>query len=86
MTGRIAATSIDGTPISEADVARMEAEEKLHSEWQRRTVRVVAGAAHDAADCRLLLDILGLDTALIAEARGAASQPKAARKRRAHAA
>jgi hypothetical protein len=86
MTGRIAATSIDGTPISESDVARMKAEEQMHAEWQRRTVRVVAGASRDADDCRLLLDILGLGGPLVAEARGEISHPKAARKRSAHAA
>jgi len=69
MTGRIAAMSLDGTPISQADIARMEADEALHAERQRRTVRVVAGAARDADDARLLLDILGLNTEIVAAAR-----------------
>jgi hypothetical protein len=68
MTGRIGAVSIDGTPISDADVARMHADEELRAEWQRRTVRVVAAAARDIDDCRLLLSILGLDD-MIAPAR-----------------
>lgn len=61
--------TVDGTPVSDADIARMQAEEQLHSEWQRRTVRVVAAAASDAQDCRMLLSILGLDTRVVAEAR-----------------
>jgi hypothetical protein len=85
MTGRVGAMSIDGTPISEADVARMEADEALHAEWQRKAVRVVAGSSIDADDCRLLLSILGLDREIIASARGE-SAPRPARKRRATAA
>ena len=47
MTARIGTMSIDGTPISEADLARIEAEEKLHSQQQRSAVRVVEiGRAH----------------------------------------
>ncbi|MGH8959751.1 MAG: hypothetical protein ACRDWT_00850 [Jatrophihabitantaceae bacterium] len=61
MTGRIAAMSMDGTPVSEADAARIHAEEEMHAQWRRRTVRVVASAAHDVSDCRLLISILGLD-------------------------
>jgi len=61
--------AIDGTPISATDVARMEAEEELHAEWQRKAVRVVAASAADADDCRLLLSILGLDAEVIADAR-----------------
>lgn len=61
--------TVEGTPVSDADLARMHAEEELHAEWQRRTVRVVAASASDAADCRLLLTILGLDQEIIAQAR-----------------
>lgn len=82
MTGRIGSMSIDGTPISRADVARMEADEALHAEWERKAVRVVAGSALDADDCRLLLSVLGLDRKVIADARGvaaaAAADPAAA--------
>jgi len=67
--------TVDGTPVSDADIARMQAEEQLHSEWQRRTVRVVAAAASDAQDCRMLLSILGLDHQVVAQAR--AELPKA---------
>ena len=52
---------MDGTPISAADIARMEAEEALHDEWARKAVRVVAASSEDAKDCRMLLAILGLD-------------------------
>jgi hypothetical protein len=77
MTGRIGAMSIDGTPISQADVARMEADEALHAAWQRKAVRVVAASAIDADDCRLLLSVLGLDHEVIADARRAATSATA---------
>jgi hydroxymethylpyrimidine pyrophosphatase-like HAD family hydrolase len=87
MTGRIGAMSIDGTLISEADVARMNAEEALHAEWQRKAARVVAAGSRDVADCRELLAMLGLDTQVIADARRALpAAVKPARKRRAKAA
>ncbi|HZY74940.1 MAG TPA: hypothetical protein VFE40_01370 [Jatrophihabitantaceae bacterium] len=83
MTGRITMT-VEGTPVSDADLARMRAEEELHAEWQRRTVRVVAASASDAADCRMLLTILGLDDDIIAQARaecGSAKRSAAGSKR-----
>lgn len=77
-------TSIDGTPISASDLARLAAEERLHADQQRNAVRVVAGSARDAADCRQLLSILGLGHDVVRSARGerraAAKRP---RKRRA---
>jgi hypothetical protein len=69
MTARIGTMSVDGTPISEADVARIEADEKLHAEQQRNAVRVVASTARDAEDCRLLLSALGLDREIVLAAR-----------------
>jgi hypothetical protein len=69
MTGRIAAMSLDGTPISQTDLDRMAEEERLYAERQRQTVRVIASAARDAEDCKMLLDMLGLDAATIAAAR-----------------
>jgi hypothetical protein len=69
MTARIGTMSVDGTPISEADVARIEADEKLHAEQQRSAVRVVAGSARDADDCRLLLAALGLEREIVLAAR-----------------
>jgi hypothetical protein len=77
--------SIDGTPISQADLARIEAEEKLHIEQQRAAVKVVAGASLDADDCRTLLSILGLDREIVASAR-AADRPAAKRPRKRRAA
>jgi hypothetical protein len=68
MTARVGSLSVDGSPISAADLHRLEAEEALHADWQRRAVRVVAGSAKDVQDCRLLLDILGLDRATVAGA------------------
>jgi len=83
MTRRTAASATDTTPISQADRLRIEAEERLHAEHQRQTARVVAASALDATDCRLLLDILGLDDSVIAAARGQRSTPAARRRHRA---
>jgi hypothetical protein len=77
--------AIDGTPISEADVARMEADEALHAEWQRKAVRVIAASATDVDDCRTLFSMLGLDHDIVAAARRSPER-KPARKRRARAA
>jgi hypothetical protein len=78
--------SIDGTLISAADLARMQAEEELHAEWQRKAARVIAGSSLDLDDCRTLLDMLGLDTEVVAQARHGAAPAKPARRRRATAA
>lgn len=86
MTARIGTMSIDGTPISEADLARIEAEEKLHSKQQRSAVRVVAASSLGADDCRTLLSVLGLDQSVVAEARAEMKRPappKRPRRRRA---
>jgi hypothetical protein len=88
MTARTGTTSIDGTPISETDLARIEAEEQLHVTQQRSAVRVVAASALDAEDCRTLLAMLGIGPQVVAEARGPkaaapVAAPKRARKRRA---
>lgn len=72
MTGQLGAMSIDGTPISRADVARMEAEEALHAEWQRKAARVIAASSTDADDCRELLAMLGLDAQVVRDARASA--------------
>lgn len=69
MTPRIGTMSVDGTPISEADLARIEAEEKLHADQKRRTVLIVAGCSLDADDCTTLLDMLGLEHEIVASAR-----------------
>jgi hypothetical protein len=85
MTARIGTMSIDGTPISEADLARIEAEEKLHAQQQRSAVRVVAASAIDADDCRMLFSMLGLNRDVVAGARAevaAPATPKRPRKRR----
>ena len=86
MTARIGTLSIDGTPISEADLARIEAEEKLHAQQQRSAVRVVAASSHDVDDCRMLLSILGLDESVVSAARAEVHAapgraPKRSRKR-----
>lgn len=78
--------SVDGTPISQADLARIQAEEELHADQQRRAVRVIASASHDAEDCRTLLSILGLGAEIVSSARREMTPrpaPKRSRKRRA---
>lgn len=69
MTGRSSALSMDGTPISQADIARMQEEERLHAQRQRQAALVIAAAARDTDDCRTLLDMLGLDHEVVVAAR-----------------
>jgi sRNA-binding protein len=69
MTGRIATMSMDGTPISQADIERIEEEERLHAEQKRKAARVIASSARDLDDCKMLLDILGLDSEVVRAAR-----------------
>jgi hypothetical protein len=87
MTRRIAASTTDTAQVSEADRVRIAAEEKLQAEHRSRTALVIASAARDTQDCRLLLDILGLDNSAVAEALAIAHTPArtkpAARRRRA---
>ena len=83
MTGHTGLTATEGTPlISAADVARMQAEEELHAEWQRKAVRVVAASSHGADDCRLLLSILGIEPGVIAAARHRVTNPAASKPAR----
>lgn len=70
MTARAGSMSIDGTPISQADRARMAADEELLRQRQLQAVRVIAGQAQNVDDCRLLLDILGLGPQVVAGALG----------------
>jgi hypothetical protein len=82
MTLHVGTMSIDGTPISRADMARLAAEEKLHDQQQRKAARVVASASLDVDDCRMLLSLLGLSDDIVRDAR-TTSQRKRPRKRRA---
>jgi hypothetical protein len=77
---RIGSLSVDGTPISQTDLARIEAEEKMNEDLQRKTVRVIAGAARDAAECRTLLDMLGIDSAAVAAAARSARKSRSTSK------
>lgn len=81
MTGR-SALSMDGTPISQADIERMEEEERLHGERQRQAARIIAAAAHDVDDCRTLLDMLGLGHDVVVAARKELRAPASTRRRR----
>ncbi|MBE7189900.1 hypothetical protein [Jatrophihabitans endophyticus] len=88
MTAHVGTMSVDGTPISQADMARIEAEEKLHARQQRGAVRVVASAATDVDDARTLLAMLGLGPEIVSAARAeltpaGAAPAKRSRKRRA---
>jgi hypothetical protein len=60
MTSRLGAFAPDNSLMSQADTDRAEADRRLHEQERKLAVRVVAAAAYDATDCRLLLDILGL--------------------------
>ncbi len=86
MTGRSATLSMDGTPISQADIERMEEEERLHGERQRQAARVVAAAATDVDDCRMLLEMLGLGDDVVQAARKEIRTPAQPRRRRSRAA
>ena len=86
MTARIGTMSIDGTPISEADLARIAAEEELHAARERSAAWVIAGSALDVDDCRVLLSILGLDRDTVAAARAQRARRPAKRARRRRAA
>ena len=86
MSGRITTLSTDGTTISQADIQRIEAEERLHAEQQRKAARVIAAGARDVDDCRMLLDMLGLDREVVVAARQAPAARATATRRRSRAA
>ncbi|MGI8679007.1 MAG: hypothetical protein ACR2LX_10040 [Jatrophihabitans sp.] len=89
MTARVGTMSVDGTPISRTDIARIQAEEELHAQQQRRAVKVVAASSIGVDDCRTLLSILGLCDEVVVAARSelaagpVAPATKRPRKRRA---
>lgn len=77
--------SVDGTPISRADLARIEAEDALHAQERRSAAKVIAAASTDVEDARMLLSILGLDDATVRAARSelaSAAAPAAKRPRK----
>lgn len=82
MTARIGSTSMDGTPISDTDRARIEAEDQLHFEQRRSAVRVIAAASKDAEDCRTLLAMLGLAGDVVAAARTHRAAPSTSTAKR----
>lgn len=77
MTARVGTMSVDGTPISAADLARIEAEDALHAQQRRSAAKVIAASATDAEDCRMLLSILGLDDSVVRAARSELAAAKA---------
>lgn len=68
MTASVQKT-IDGSLISRADLERMRVEEEQHAQAMRRAAVTVAGWSTDSHDARMLFDLLGLDEAVLADAR-----------------
>ena len=69
MTGRITTLATEASTISQADLDRIHAEERLHADQQRKTARVVAAASRDVDDCRMLLEMLGLGRDVVVAAK-----------------
>jgi hypothetical protein len=86
MTGRITTLATEGSTISQADLERIAAEERLHAEQQRKAARVVAASALDGADARTLLDMLGLGHDVLVAARKERSGRTSTGRRRSRAA
>lgn len=86
MTGRITTLATEGTTISQADLDRIAAEERLHAEQQRKAARVIASAATDVDDARMLLDMLGLGHDVVVAARNERPARAAGTRRRSRAA
>ena len=86
MTGRTTTLTTEASTISQADLDRIAAEEQLHAEQQRKAARVIAAAAHDGADARTLLDMLGLGHEVIVAARAERVTRPASSRRRSRAA
>ncbi|HEY7007540.1 MAG TPA: hypothetical protein VH395_01290 [Jatrophihabitantaceae bacterium] len=69
--------------MSQADLQRIEAEQRLHCEQQRKAALVAAASAHDADDARMLFGMLGLDRdVLVAARKSRAASARTARRRR----
>lgn len=78
MSGRNTTLTTGASQISQADLARLEQEQQLHAHQQRRAARVVAASSLNIDDCRLLLDILGLDRSVVQAAKSERLTPPAA--------
>jgi hypothetical protein len=85
MSGRTTTLTPQAT-ISQADLQRIEAEQRLHSEQQRQAALVIAAAAHDVDDARTLFGMLGLDRDVLIAARKSRTGSGRAARRRRHAA
>jgi hypothetical protein len=69
--------------MSQADLQRIEAEQRLHSEQQCKAALVTAASARDVDDARMLFGMLGLDRDVLLAARKLrASSARTARRRR----
>ena len=72
MTSPIDSLLPETTPahtMSDADLARAEAEAALHADCRRRAARVLASCAVDADEFRALAEMIGLERGDIAAAR-----------------
>ena len=72
---RVGEFAVDGQQVTAVDVARKAVAEANQLDRTAAAVWAVAGAATDAAECRLLLDMLGLDAVSVAHARHVLSRP-----------
>lgn len=82
MSGRNTTLTTGANQISQADLARLEQEQQLHAERQRKAARVVAASSLNPDDCRMLLEILGLDNDVVRAARTQRPAPPTTRRRR----
>ena len=81
MSGRQTTLTPQAT-ISQADLQRIEAEQHLHAEQQRKAALVTAASAHDVDDARMLFGMLGLDRDVLVTARKSrAASGRTARRR-----
>jgi hypothetical protein len=74
MSVRAGAYAVDGQKVSASDVARARVTESERLDGTAPAVWAVASAAVDAEECRMFLDMLGLDAAAVANARRAQDQ------------
>jgi hypothetical protein len=79
MTSRIDAWASGDSKMSDSEAARAEVETAHHADNRRRAALVVAACAADADEFRILAEMLGLDVADIAAARG--ERPSKSRRR-----
>jgi hypothetical protein len=60
------ARAIDGQVLSQSDIDRVNHQTRMDVEKLRRAVFAIAARSSTAAECRELLDIVGIDLAVVA--------------------